>query len=189
MLRFLLYFNAFTNAFKRPLSESNIVDNRDKRSAITPHNKRGRPFKRPRTNSQPSSSPIPSFQASIPASDASSPPPSQTSQDASHPSAENQEVNEEALDTDPTKESLKDISNNFFENIELISNDFFEDIELLDDLSSFSPYLNLSQSSARLRRYIARYSYTEESERHYLNPINVICNRCDVASFKDETEG
>ena len=188
MLRFLLYFNAFTDAFRRPLSESSIVGNRDKRSVITLYNKRERSFKRPRTNSQLSSSPMPSFQASIPASDASSPPPSQTSQDASHPSAENQEVNEEALDTDPTKESLKDISNNFFENIELISNDFFEDIELLDDLSPFSPYLSPPQSPARLRRYIARHPYTEEPERYYLSLMNVIYNRCDAASFKNETE-
>ena len=129
-----------------------------------------------------------SSQVSISASDAFSSPPSQISQDASHSSIENQEVNEEALDVDPIEESLKDISNNFFEDIELISNDFFEDIELLDDLSSFSPYLSLSQSSARLRRYIAQYSYTEEPKRHYLSLMNIICNRCGVASFKNKTK-
>ena len=171
MLRFLLYFNAFTNAFRRSLSESNIVDNRDKRLAITSHNKRGRSFKRPRTNSQPSSSSILSFQASISVSDASSSPSFQTSQDASYSPSGNQEVNKEALDADPTEESLKDISN-----------DFFKDIELLDDLSPFSPYLKLSQSSARLRRYIIRHSYIEERERHYSNLMNVYEDICSESS-------
>ena len=189
MLRFLLYFNAFTNAFRRSLSESNIVDNRGKRSAITPYNKRERSFKRSRTDSQLSSSPIFSFQVSIPASDASSSSPSQTFQNASYSSAGNQEVNKEALNVDSIKESLKDISNNFFEDIELISNNFFEDIKLLDDLSSFSPYLSSSQPLARLRHYITRHSYTEESKRHYLNLINVICNRCGAAFFKNKTKG
>ena len=171
MLRFLLYFNAFTDAFRRPLSESNIAGNRGKRPVITPHNKRERPFKRPRTDSQPSSSSMPSSQASISASDASSSPPSQTSQDASHPPPGNQEANKEALDADPTEESLKDISNNFF-----------EDIELLDDLSPFSPYLGPPQSSARLRRYIARHPYTEERERHYSSLINVYEDICSESS-------
>ena len=49
--------------------------------------------------------------------------------------------------------------------------------------------MNLSQSSARLRRYITRYSYTEESKRYYLSLMNVIYNRCDVAFFKNKTEG
>ena len=129
-----------------------------------------------------------SFQVSISVSDAFSSPPSQISQDALYSFTENQEVNEEALNINPIKESLKDISNNFFEDIELISNNFFEDIELLDDLSPFSPYLDLSQSSARLRRYIARYPYIEESKRHYLSLMNIICNRCDVAFFKNETK-
>ena len=168
---------AYTNAFRRPLSESIIVGNRGKRLVITSLNKGERPSKRSRTNSQSSSSSLFSSQVSISASDAFSPPPSQISQDALHLSIGNQEVNEEALDVDPTEESLKDISN-----------DFFEDIELLDDLLSFSPYLGPPQSSARLRRYIARYSYIEESERHYLSFMNVICNRCGVAFFKDETE-
>ena len=171
MLRFLLYFNAFTDAFRRPLSESSIVGNRGKRSVITPHNKRERPFKRPRTNSQPSSSPMPSSQASISASDASSPPPSQTFQDASYSPPGNQEVNEEALDADSIEESLKDISNNFF-----------EDIELLDDLSPFSPYLRPPQPSARLRRYITRHPYTEERERHYSSLINIYEGICSESS-------
>ena len=67
---------AYTNAFRRPLSESIIVDNRDKRSAITSLNKNKRLLKRSRTNSQSSSSSLPSFQVSISASDAFSPPPS-----------------------------------------------------------------------------------------------------------------
>ena len=129
-----------------------------------------------------------SSQVSILVSDEFSPPPFQIFQDALYSFTENQEVNKEALNVDSIKESLKDISNNFFKDIELISNDFFEDIELLDDLLSFSSYLSSSQSSARLRRYIARYPYTEESKRHYLSFINVICNRCGVASFKNETE-
>ena len=158
---------AHTNAFKRPLSESITVDNRDKRPVITPLNKGERLSKRSRTNSQSSSSPLFSFQASIPVSDAFSPSSSQISQDASHPSTGNQEVNKEVLDADPTEESLKDISNNFF-----------EDIELLDDLSPFSLYLRPPQSSARLRRYITRHPYTEERERHYSSPINVYEDIC-----------
>ena len=179
---------SFINAFKRSLSESIIVDNRDKRLVITSHNKRERPLKRRRTNSQFSSLSIFSFQVSISVSDAFSSPPFQIFQDALYSSIENQEVNKEALNVDSIKESLKDISNNFFEDIELISNDFFEDIELLDDLSSFSPYLSLSQSLTRLRRYITRYSYTEESKRYYLSFINIICNRYGAAFFKNKTE-
>ena len=171
MLRFLLYFNAFTDAFRRPLSESSIVDNRGKRLAIISHNKRERPFKRSRTDSQPSSSPMLSSQVSILVSDASSPPSSQTSQDALYSSLGNQEVNEEALDADPIEESLKDISN-----------DFFEDIELLDDLLSFSLYLRLSQSSARLRRYIIRHSYIKERDRYYSSLINIYEGICSESS-------
>ena len=162
---------AHTNAFRRPLGESTTAGNRGKRPATTPLNKGERPSKRSRTDSQPSSSPLPSSQASIPASDASSPPPFQTSQDASHPPVGNQEVNKEALNADPIEESLKDISN-----------DFFEDIELLDDLLSFSLYLRLSQSSARLRRYIIRHSYIKERDRYYSSLINIYEGICSESS-------
>ena len=101
------------------------------------------------------------------ASDAFSPPPSQTSQDALYSSSGNQKVNKEALDADSTEESLKDILNNFF-----------EDIELLNDLSPFSFYLRPPQLSARLRRYIIQYSYTEERERHYSNLMNIYEGIC-----------
>ena len=67
---------AYINAFKRPLGESIIVDNRGKRLVITSLNKGERPSKRSRTNSQLSSSPLLSFQVSISASDAFSSSPS-----------------------------------------------------------------------------------------------------------------
>lgn len=85
------------------------------------------------------------------------------------------------LDSDPPEDPL----------LQDLPADFFQDIKFFENSPSAppSPYSGSTQPSARLRKYIARYPYIAEPQRHYLGALNQVCSSCGAALWPDETPG
>lgn len=180
-------FQPYSNAYRRPLGESSSAGNRGKRSvepAIKRAGKRvGRPWKRRRTDSDPSSS-ITSSQASSDPPEITPPgPAAERQQNASQPSTPPSPQREPLQQSTPPSEPSQDPPEWD------IPDDFFQDFEDFDNSPSrpSTPYSGPPQPPARLQSFIARHPYTAEPPRHHLGSMSQICPRCGAASWKDET--
>ena len=142
---------ALTDASRPPLGESLTAGNRGhKRAPTTAVNRGGRPFKRARNDSQPSSS-QPSSSQPPSSSPPSSPPPSTQPRHASVVDIDDLQLPLDSVDLDTHHPLLQDLPEDFF------------DIDFLDSRPPptpptsppSSPYLGPPQPPARLASYIA----------------------------------